>query len=96
MEQQLIIAGVLRMAGTSKKSGNTYDFCKATVLQPIRSSGPVQQAYGFEPQDMNCEPAVLMQLAQANFPALVKAELQIGRDTKVTIISVTLIDTKSK
>lgn len=92
MEQQLIIAGIQRMQGTGKQSGKAYDFCKVNVLQPIQQRGPVTQAHGFEAQDMNCEDVVLGQLNGANFPCVVKAELVIGRDTKVSIKSVTILD----
>lgn len=94
MRQEMIIAGIVRLSGTSKKSGNTYDFMQVHVLDPIKQGGAVQQCEGFEPRQIECEPNVMMELRGGKFPAPYLCELSIGRDNKIRITSVQAVDDK--
>lgn len=95
MKMKLIIAGVARFAGQSKKTGNNYDFCRANVLEEIVTNKLIQQAEGYEAKDMDCEPQILIQLRGVGFPIQCDCELQIGRDNKVRIVSAEPVKARS-
>ena len=88
MRLEMIVAGVVRLAGKSKKTGNDYDFSQVHVLDLIQPTGAVKQCEGFEPRVMECDEAVVSQLRGASFPAPYMCHLTIGRDNKVRLVKV--------
>lgn len=91
MEKRLIVAGVLNMSGTSKKTGNRYSMFKLYALEPIAIQGNIANACGFEPREYECEEQVLNQLQREGFPCDVMAFLDLRRDNKVSINSVRIL-----
>lgn len=85
MKSQMIIAGLKRLSGTSKKTGNQYDFWTATVLNKQIVQGVTAAAHGFEASEMSCDPAVAMALRDAKFPVSCDAQLRLDRDNKAII-----------
>lgn len=85
MKSQMIIAGIKRLAGKSKKTGNDYDFWTATVLNKTMVQGATAAAHGYEASEMSCDPAVAMTLRDAKFPVNVDAQLRLDRDNKAII-----------
>jgi hypothetical protein len=89
MKSQMIIAGLIRRSGTSKKTGNQYDFWTATVLNKTYVGGVTAASHGYEASEMSCDPAVAMSVRDCKFPVAVDAELRLDRDNKAIIESAT-------
>ena len=85
MKSQMIIAGLKRLSGKSKKNGNDYDFWLATTLNKSFVGGATAAVHGFEASEMSCDPAVAMTLRDAKFPVTVDAQLRLDRDNKAII-----------
>ncbi|OAZ07649.1 MULTISPECIES: hypothetical protein [Thalassospira] len=85
MKSQMIIAGLIRRSGTSKKTGNQYDFWTATVLNKPIIQGVTAAAHGFDASEMSCDPAVAMTLRDSKFPVTCDAQLRLDRDNKAII-----------
>lgn len=89
MKSQMMIAGLVRRTGTSRKTGNNYDFWTATVLNKPIIQGATASAHGFVATEMSCDPAVAMTLRDAKFPLVVDAQLRLDRDNKAVLEAAT-------
>lgn len=90
MKQNISVIGVRNIAGKSKASGNDYSFWKATAIEPVRVGHVVASGYGFEPREFDLSEPAFNFLRSQTFPIDVEAELEMDRDNKLRIVTVTL------
>lgn len=95
MKQKMLIAGVSRRQGVSKKTGNQYDVAIINTLQPQYGTDANYVATGFKVVEMQAPAGVVMNNMNVNFPCAVEAELGIRNDGKLEIVSMTVIQNKS-
>jgi len=77
------VVGVKRMCGTGKDSGRKYDFCRITVLSPVKALSRESFAvdgFGFESVDLDLAADALARFAEVRFPALV--DLAISQEVR--------------
>ncbi len=94
MKQKMLIVGVSRRQGISKKTGNQYDVSVINTLQPQYGTDSNYVASGYKLVEMQAPSQVVMDSLSLNFPCSVEAELGIRGDGKLEIIS--LVADKSK
>jgi hypothetical protein len=87
MQQKIIIVGVSRRQGISKKTGNQYDIAMVNTLQPQVGTDTNYVASGFKQIEMQAPSPVVMQFLSMGFPCTVTAELGIRNDGKLEIVS---------
>jgi len=95
MKQKMLIAGVSRRQGVSKKTGNQYDVAIINTLQPQYGTDSNFVAAGYKLVEMQAPAGVVMNNINMNFPCVVDAELGIRNDGKLEIISLTASQSKS-
>lgn len=73
----MLVAGVQRIAGTAKASGNPYDMCNVSCLVPVEIvNGKMQiNGVGFKVTELPCDPACL-----SDFMAIPKNEFPLELD----------------
>lgn len=78
---KVLVLGVIRMAGTSTKSGTPkpYDMTRVTYgvpVQPVNSETRQVSGMGYEVQDLDLDPAALSQFNEVKFPAVLDLDVQ--------------------
>lgn len=69
---KILVGGIQRIFGKSKKTGNAYDFSRLFVLQGVKprsGEGYTVEGSGFEVQEMACESEAVKQFAGVKFPS---------------------------
>ena len=79
---KMLVAGVKRIAGNSKKTGNDYDMPRLFGLVPIekvRTATMEITGHGMEQSEMNLDPDCLDQFAkyEGKFPVLLDLETDV-------------------
>ncbi len=92
MQKKILVAGVINLQGRAKASGNPYSMFKLTALEPAVIERNVHNASGYVAREFDCNEQVMRQLERERFPVEVDAFLQIGRDNKVEIDSVRILE----
>lgn len=95
LSKKMLVAGVLNMAGRAKSSGNPYSMFKMTVLEPTVIQGNIANACGYESREIDTEEQVLRQLQHEKFPVEVEAFMDIGRDNKIRVQSVRILEQRA-
>ena len=78
---KVLVLGVVRMSGTSTKSGTPkpYDMTRVTYgvpVAPVHSENRTVTGSGFEVQDLDLDPAALNQFSEIKFPAVLDLDVQ--------------------
>lgn len=76
-----LVAGVVHMKGTAKKTGKPYDMANVntlTVSQSAQTDGFTKQAYGFEISQIQCTQEAVSQFSQ--FQGRFPLELELITD----------------
>lgn len=95
MKQKMIVVGVSRRQGISKKTGNNYDVSIVNTLQPQFGTDANFIASGYKLVEMQCPAQVAVAAMSLQFPCSVEAELGIRGDGKLEIHSITAAPSKS-
>jgi len=79
---KMLVAGVKRIAGTSKKTGNDYDMPRLFGLVPVekvKNAGMEITGYGMEQSEMNLDPEALESFKQyeGRFPLMLDLETDV-------------------
>lgn len=78
---KVLVLGVSRMSGVSHKTGSPkpYDMTRiqyAVPIQPVQSENRTLIGSGYEPQDLDLDPAALPQFAEVKFPIILDLDVQ--------------------
>jgi len=78
---KVLVLGVVRMSGTSTKSGTPkpYDMTRITYgvpVSPVHSENRTVTGAGYEVQDLDLDPAALGQFSEIKFPAVLDLDVQ--------------------
>ncbi|RNL67196.1 hypothetical protein [Zhongshania marina] len=89
MKQKMLIAGVSRRQGVSKKTGNQYDVAIVNTLQPQLGTDANYIASGYKVVEMQAPAALVVQAMTQNFPCTFDVEMGIRGDGKLEILAMT-------
>lgn len=95
MKQKMLIAGVSRRQGVSKKTGNQYDIANFITLQPLIGTGANFVASGFKAVEMATTTDAAMQAIRLAFPCEIEADCSIRNDGKLQIDSFTAVTSEN-
>ena len=87
MKQKMLIAGVSRRQGVSKKTGNNYDIAVVNTLQPQYGTDANYIATGFKLVEMQAPAALVVQAMNQTFPSTFDVEMGIRGDGKLEILA---------
>lgn len=78
---KVLVLGVVRMSGTSTKTGTPkpYDMTRITYgvpLTPVHSENRTLIGHGYEVQDLDLDPAALVQFEQVKLPTVLDLDVQ--------------------
>ena len=78
---KVLVLGVVRMSGTSNKSGSPkpYDMTRlsyAVPISPVASNNRTVIGAGFEAKDLDLDPDCLSQFSEVKFPATLDLDVQ--------------------
>lgn len=78
---KVLVLGVVRMSGTSTKSGNPkpYDITRITYgvpVSPVHSDNRTLIGHGYEIQELELDPDAMTQFQEIKFPAILDLDVQ--------------------